>query len=113
MIWKKCKTKNGLHNFEHFSLPCTICGLYQNELYGEKKIKNPTDKEPVKGAYSSLQATAIELANKFGEPNKVGVYIGLIKRVGESRARMIAGDVLEIADRLDNPAALFFKKCKK
>lgn len=67
-------------------------------------------KIPQRPACSTVQLVAREIATLFGETAKLGLYLGLVKKIGPETARRVAAEI--IADRAMNPAALFCWRVK-
>jgi hypothetical protein len=61
-----------------------------------------------KNIHSEIHYWADVISTAFGERKKFGLYLGIIKRVGVSRARQIFGEIQE--SNPDNPAKLFVWK---
>ena len=76
---------NKLHNFPYPGSDCNNCGVNQHTLGKKpKKIKEHTIREQKKGAYTEIQALAIEIWEYFGKDKgtSVGQIIGVLKRKG-------------------------------
>ncbi|MFA6603522.1 MAG: hypothetical protein WCT10_01615 [Patescibacteria group bacterium] len=61
--------------------------------------------------HSDIHALTDEVSSYFGERKKFGMYLGVIKRVGAARARVIFSEVRD--SNAKDPAKLFFWKCRK
>lgn len=60
---------------------------------------------------SPVQLTALEIAADFGDRARLGMYLGIVKRIGVIEARRVWSEIR--ADGANNRAALFCWKTKK
>lgn len=69
-------------------------------------------RQPKKGIYNELQYFVDETMTLFNETDTkfFGMYIGVIKRIGLSRARAIRAEILEWNP--DHPGKAFMWKCR-
>ena len=63
-------------------------------------------KKPTKGIHSEIHALAKEISEFCGEPKKFGMYLGVIKNMGLSRAYQIFAK-LKQAKEIKTPGKLF------
>lgn len=74
------------HNFPYAGANCSSCGVSQYSLSRRpKKTKREYEiKKQKKGAYSEIQALAIDIWEQFGKDSRLGVgqIIGTLKRKG-------------------------------
>lgn len=111
-----CKGQRFGHNFPFTGSDCLNCGINQRDLSGNIKKPELPDiapiRKPVRGMHSDLHYTAKEASEFCGEPRSFGLYLGIIKRIGTSRAWQIMSELKEIPDRKSR-ARLFMFKSKK
>jgi len=74
-------------------------------------LHSQLEKKPNKRMHSEIHALADEISSYFGERQRFAMYLGVIKRVGVSRARAIFSEVKDSDAR--DPHKLFFWKCRK
>jgi hypothetical protein len=77
----------------------------------KKLLHEQLHKKPNKRLHSEIHALADEISSYFGERQRFAMYLGTIKRVGVSRARIIFSEVRDSDAR--DPRKLFFWKCRK
>ncbi|MFA6427384.1 MAG: hypothetical protein WCW16_02975 [Candidatus Magasanikbacteria bacterium] len=70
--------------------------------------KEPVKKDQNKNIHSEIHYWADVISSAFGERKKFGMYLGVIKRIGVSRARQIFGEIQE--SNTSNPGKLFVWK---
>lgn len=63
-------------------------------------------KKPTKGIHSEMHALAKEISEFCGEPRKFGMYLGVIKNIGLSRAYQVFAE-LKQAKVIETPGKLF------
>ena len=63
-------------------------------------------KKPAKGIHSEMHALAKEISEFCGEPKKFGMYLGIIKNIGLSRAYRIFAEMRQ-AKEIKTPGKLF------
>lgn len=82
------------------------------DLLKEKKIIRPVKKKG--GIHSEVQSLAVELSEYFGEKDKIGMYLGIVKRKGVERCRRVWSEVKDAGNRDSkiNEVKLFFYKLK-
>ncbi len=61
-----------------------------------------------KNIHSELHYWTDIISSAFGEKNKFGMYLGIIKRIGVGRARQIFAEIQE--SKIKNPGRLFVWK---
>lgn len=73
-------------------------------------IKSKLSAAPNKRLHSEIHALADEISTFFGERKKFAMYLGVIKRVGATRALTIFSEVK--GGNANDPRKLFFWKCR-
>ena len=83
------------------------------ELLKGINIEKP--KKKVGGVHSEVQALAVELSEYFNEKQKIGMYLGIVKRKGVEPIRTIFADVKDSCQRNFKltPVKIFFYKVKQ
>lgn len=84
----------------------SIGGLMQKKWIPPKKKK-------IKGVYTPAQELAVELANYYGEPKRVGFWLGIIKRYGIETVRVQWKGMADSRDPKGVGLLLFMLKKKK
>ncbi len=110
-----CYNQKFGHNFPGSGTNCTQCGINQNELsIKAKEIKKTAYKirEPERGMHSEIHALAKEISEKFGEPKKFGLYLGIIKNIGVRKAFAIFSEIKQ-SSKVETPGKLFVYKSKR
>jgi len=75
-------------------------------------IKNSKTQKPRnKHIHSEIHDLADIISTTFGEKNRFGMYLGIIKRIGIERARQIFSEIKN--SNIDNPGKLFAWKTSK
>jgi len=83
-----------------------------NHMEGLKKtLQDRLRQKPNKRLHSEIHALADEISSCFGERKKFAMYLGVIKRVGVTRARAIFSDIR--SGSADDPRKLFFWRCRE
>ena len=80
---------------------------------GFKKIefKMPVVKEANKNIHSEAHDLVDQITQHFGEKKLFGRYLGVVKRVGVTQARIIFNEVKDGSAK--NPGKLFMWKCSQ
>ncbi len=101
------------HNFPVTEGNCTKCGINQNELSIKFKKVAVEYKllEPEKGMHSEMHALAKDISEKFGEPKKFIMYLGIIKNIGIKKAYAIFSEIKQ-SPKVETPGRLFVYKSK-
>lgn len=68
-------------------------------------------KKPVRGIHSEAHALAKEISEYCHEPKKFAMYLGIIKRMGLSRAYQVFAELKRSPD-VKTPGKLFFWKAR-
>ena len=101
-----CYGKKFGHDFRIAGNKCSRCGIGQSEPgEGLRKIEYFV-KKPEHGMHSEMHALAKEISEYCGEPKKFGMYLGVIKNMGLSRAYKIFAE-LKQSKNIETPGKLF------
>lgn len=63
-------------------------------------------KKPAKGIYSEMHALAKEISEYCGEPQKFGMYLGIIKNIGLRDAYVVFSTIKQ-GSKIETPGKLF------
>ncbi len=73
----------------------------------KKKIQPKQNKK----IHSDIHYWTDIISSTFGEKNRFGMYLGIIKRIGVGRARQVFSEIKD--SNIDNPGKLFVWKTSK
>jgi len=105
-----CYNKKFGHDFAVAGSDCTQCGINQETLSKElRKVKYNVAK-PVKGMHSEIHALAKDISEYCGEPERFGMYLGIIKNLGMRRSYEIFGELRQ--SEAETKGKLFVYKSK-
>ncbi len=76
-----------------------------------KLIRERMTRNPNRRLHSDIHALADEMCRYFGEREKFAMYLGVIKRVGLAKARLVWAEVRD--SNADDPKKLFMWKCSR
>lgn len=76
-----------------------------------KLLKKKIQPKQNKNIHSEVHYWADIISSSFGEKNRFGMYLGVIKRIGVDRAKQIFAEIKE--SKIDNPGKLFVWKSKQ
>lgn len=76
-----------------------------------KVLKNKPQPKQNKNIHSGIHYWADIISSSFGEKNRFGMYLGIIKRIGVDRARQVFAEIKD--SNIDNPGKLFVWKTSK
>lgn len=96
MAWEPCKTKNKKHNYSG-GVCLNGCGIKQEDLK-KKQYTPPAQRKQERGIYCYEQELAKKLWLHYKKKEPFGLFMGLIKRKGESWAKGILNDIAEGRD---------------
>ncbi|PLX26408.1 hypothetical protein C0581_04600 [Candidatus Parcubacteria bacterium] len=74
-------------------------------------LKKAPQKKQNKNIHSDVHYLADTISSTFGEKNRFGMYLGIIKRIGVGRARQVFAEIKD--SDIDNPGRLFVWKTSK
>ncbi|MBT3538767.1 hypothetical protein HN481_01405 [Candidatus Parcubacteria bacterium] len=74
-------------------------------------LKKAPKKEQNKKIHSDVHYLADVISSAFGEKNRFGMYLGIIKRIGVGRASQVFAEIKD--SNIDNPGKLFAWKTSK
>ncbi len=77
-----------------------------SDILKKTKPKKPQNKN----IHSEVHYWTDVISSAFGERKKFGMYLGIIKRIGVTRARQIFSEIQD--SNVDNPGKLFVWKSK-
>ena len=74
-------------------------------------LKKTPAKKQNKKIHSDIHYLTDIISSTFGEKERFGMYLGIIKRIGVDRARQIFAEIKD--SNVDNPGKLFVWKTSK
>ena len=106
-----CAGQDHGHNF--VGDVCTNqCGTRQSDLRKKRPVRTMKPvaagiKKPVQGMHSSDHAAAKEISEWCGEPKNFGMFLGVIKRIGRSRAYQVVAQMKQMRDPIKKRGPYF------